>query len=172
MLTATSPEILEFIAAYQENQDTANHRTGGWYQKAIAEDRKKYIAIDEVDRDATPPFHYPHISHRGGRFLIDKETGVVYSIKGYGQRGYRVGTVESMPASYRKATASFDPNSSVHMEARGSNLATSPRRPGLTVLQGGQARERVDRALRYSETGPGRLLGRTGDRAARRRGER
>ena len=149
MLSATSPEVLDFIAAYQENQDTANHRT-------IAEDRKKYIAIDEVDR----------------RFLIDKETGVVYSIKGDGQRGYRVGTVESMPASYRKATASFDPNSSVHMEARGSNLATSPRRPGLTVLQGGQARERVDRALRYSETGPGRLLGRTGDRAARRRGER
>jgi len=140
MLSASSPEIRELLAAFLENQDAAHK--GRWYQKPIAEDRKKYIAIDEVDRDATAPFHYPHISHRGGRFLIDRETGVVYSIKGYGQRGYRVGTVESLTESYRQATATFDP--SLHAYQMGRNMvASSPqRRPGLTVLQGGRPRRK------------------------------
>lgn len=146
MLSASSPEIRELLEAFKANQDVAHTRTGGWYMKPIAEDRKKYIAIDEVDRDATAPFHYPHISHRGGRFLIDRNDGVVYTIKGYGQRGYRVGTVESLTRRYREATATFDP--SLHMHAMGRDMvAVAPqRKSGLTVLQGGRPRRRVGRS--------------------------
>lgn len=141
-LTADSPEIRDFIAAYEENINLGHF---GKNQKVIAEDRRKYIAIDEVDRDATPPYHYPNVSHRGGRFLIDREDGTVYSIEGYGKRGYRLGEAGAMTARYREATRTFNPDSRVMVEHGHAGVRTTPKapaRPGLTVLQGGLQRRR------------------------------
>lgn len=141
MLSASSPEIQAFIAAYEENSNLGHF---GRNQTVIAEDRRKYIAIDEVDRGATPPYH----GHRGGRFLIDRERGTVHTIDGYGKKGrWTPGTVESLTRQYREATASFDPHSRVMVEHSGG-VRTTPRRndpdrfdrPQFTVLPGGLQR--------------------------------
>jgi hypothetical protein len=108
---ADSPEIRRFVAAYEENQNIAGHSC-----QIIAEDRRKYIAIDEE-----------RAGSRSGRFLIDRTTGIVYTIKGYGQRGYSVGTVTGLTAQYRDATATYDPRSRMHTETGGSRVARSVR---------------------------------------------
>src|SRR6266700_6580121 len=91
---ADSLEIRLFVAAYEENQNIAGHSC-----RIITEDRRKYIAIDEQYMAGEGAF-----IGRSGRFLIDRATGIVYTIKGYGQRGYRIGTVTGLTAQYRDAT--------------------------------------------------------------------
>ena len=137
MLTADSPAVRDFVAAYEANQNIAGHPI-----KVIAEDRRKYIVVDEVDADATPPYRYPHIAHRGGRFMIDRETGAVHSIRGYGKAHYRVGDVAELTQRYREGTESFgDRPSRVHVEHGHAKVASAPPRR-FAVIQGGRSRRR------------------------------
>lgn len=151
MLGASSPEVRDFAAAFEENRNLTvrtSTNPGGWKgYRIVLEDRRKYIAVDETDLGDTPPY-----THRSGRFLIDRETGVVYSIKGYGQRGYRLGTVTDLTAKYRAASATFDPNRTSYSVTSHSMVAETPRAAGLRVLQGGLQRRRHDHLL----TGPHR----------------
>jgi len=114
-LSADSPVIRELCSAYQENRNLT-----GWRYQIIAEDRRKYIAIDETDEGDHPPY-----VHRSGRFLVDRSDGVVYTIKGYGQRGHRVGIVETLTASYREGTATYptDRKPTCHVETSHSRVA-------------------------------------------------
>jgi hypothetical protein len=125
MLSAASPEIREFVRAYQVNRNlgsfghpegSAEHDWLGY--RIIAKDRSKYIAIDESDRkDST--------SNLGaGRFLIDKSDGTVYSIKAYGQRNYRLGNVAGMTERFEAANASFDPSSHIRVGSPNSPMTT------------------------------------------------
>lgn len=120
MLTAESPEVVEFIAAYQENKNLAH----SWRYVIVATARRKYLAIDEADDngDGTPSEF-----HRSGRFMVDRETGAVYMIRGYGQRGDRIGTLEGLAAKYREGTATFNPNARAHLEGRRDHVAVWPK---------------------------------------------
>jgi hypothetical protein len=111
MLTATSPEVLDFAEAYQENVSLARK----WAYKIVAIDRRKYVAIDETDEG-------PSV-HRSGRFLVDREDGTVYTIKGYGQKGYRIGTLSGLAQQYREGTATFRPEATAHTETTHSRVA-------------------------------------------------
>jgi hypothetical protein len=113
-LTATSPEVVDFVEAFKENRNLAHF----FKVDVIAETRRTYISIDEIDDGDTPPY-----VHRGGLFLIDRETGVVYTIRGYGQRGYRLTTMATLAAKYREGSASFRPDQGFHTETRGSRVA-------------------------------------------------
>ena len=102
MLTVESQEIQDFLSAWHENNrisyrgyknldyDRDNQKT--------AHDRRKYIACD-----------YGNKTSRSGAFLIDKKTHIIYSIKGYGQRGYCLGMVEELTVEFHKATATQKP---------------------------------------------------------------
>ena len=122
-----------FVAAFEENQNVAGHP-----MTVVASDRRKYIAIDEVDRGATPPYFY-----RNGRFLVDQADGRVYTIRGYGQRGDPIGSLVPMALRYREATRTFDPSSRMHVRMGHSGLATTDKaelRSALTLR--GRARRR------------------------------
>ena len=114
-LSARSPAVVAFVAAFEENQNVAGHP-----MTVVASDRRKYIAIDEVDRGATPPYYY-----RNGRFLVDRADGRVYAIRGYGQRGEPIGSLVPMALRYREATRTFDPSSRMHVRMGRSGLATT-----------------------------------------------
>jgi hypothetical protein len=150
-LSASSPEVRAFVRAFEENQNVS--RKPGYRLKVIADDRKKYIAVDEVDEDATPPYHYPNISHRGGRFLIDRADGTVYGIRGYGQRGYRVGNLERMTREYDAATATYDPSSRIHVGGRHSPSTTDP----AAIREVLQSHSAVRRGFRPASPVGGRL---------------
>ena len=141
MLSASSPEIRAFVEAYEENRGLAFRRGRGpgfTRPYIIAEDRQKYISIDEADHgDESPGF----LHSRQGRFLIDRNDGVVYNIKGYGKRGYRAGTVEQLTDEFRAASASFDTSSRVASLRGHAGIAETPtRRP--YVIRGGLERRR------------------------------
>lgn len=111
MLTDDSPEIREFMEAYEANQKISRR----WcYDRVVAETRRKYILIDETTESGVS---------RSGRFMVDRETGYVYTILGYGKRGHLIGTsLGKMVAEYRAATASFDPRCRVSIQNRRSRL--------------------------------------------------
>lgn len=73
-LSASSPEIIEAVNAW--NAALERHARTGW--KGHATDRRKYIALDEE-------VNGEHFA--SGHFLIDRETGDIWTIRGYGQRG-------------------------------------------------------------------------------------
>lgn len=109
MLTADSPEVRDFAAAYQENKNLAHARGPSGYRIVVV-DRRKYLAIDEV-----PTFEGSDCPGQSGRFLVDKATGDVYTIRGYGQRGHRIGTVADLTEKYRACSATFRPAASVQI---------------------------------------------------------
>ena len=116
-LTANSPNVVEFVAAYQENRNLAS----SWRCCIVVIERRKYLAIDEADaNDDGSPSEY----HRSGRFMVDRETGVVFTIRGYGQRGDRIGTLEGLAARYREGSATFRPNANTHREFTHSHVAS------------------------------------------------
>ena len=85
MLSATSQEIQRFQAAALINHGRAD-------QPIIATERRKYIALD---RD------------NSGLFLVDRQTAIVYAIRGYGQRGERIGSLSNLIAQYEAANATY-----------------------------------------------------------------
>lgn len=140
-LTTHSPEIRELVAQVTENRINDGKRMGltypGWEKShtAHAVDRRKYIAID-VDGS--------------GLMLVDKAEGVVYGIRGYGQRGDRIGDIQRVTAQFRSANASFDPSARYAVKSRTGPMVTVdaalPDRPHshprFTLIQGGQPRQR------------------------------
>jgi hypothetical protein len=95
MLNSKSPEILAFLTAWHENgraNFTRNYDVLDYDTYAVksAKDRTKFIACDRRD---------------SGVFLVDRATGDVYSIKGYGRPNRKVGTVVGLTAAYNAATA-------------------------------------------------------------------
>lgn len=116
-LHALSPEVLDFVEAYQENRNCSLSAGPSGY-RIVADDRRKYIAIDEV-----PTFEGLDCAGRGGRFLVDRASGTVFTIRGYGQRGHRVGTLEHLAAQYREGTATYRPDARVHVESGRSRVA-------------------------------------------------
>lgn len=91
------PDLDEKIAAFV----TAWHENGriGWsydaleydsYCKKHVKERTKYIALDEGT---------------SGRFLVDKATGMMWSIKAYGVPNWMLGTLDDMTRKMEEATA-------------------------------------------------------------------
>lgn len=109
---ARSPEVIAFITAYQENRRLATQTK----HVIVAIDRRRYIAIDEADSAET--------EHRTGRFLIDTTDGTVYTIKGYGQRGRRVGTVQDLIEKCQAATATYNDRTKAHRESVTTRIGT------------------------------------------------
>lgn len=122
--TATSPEVVAFMTAVQENRNLAvsrDWRPNGWEVRIVAEDRRKYIAVDETDAYQG---ELMADVHRSGRFLVDRATGVVYTIEGYGRKGHRVGTLEGLTAKFVEATATYNPEARAHVETSRSKVAS------------------------------------------------
>ena len=117
MLNAASSEVVEFLAAYQENRNLAASRGPSGYRVVVVE-RRKYLAIDEV-----PTFEGRDCPGQSGRFMLDRETGLVYTIRGYGQRGDRIGTLDALTRQYRAGSATFRPDAEGHLETRHSHVA-------------------------------------------------
>lgn len=88
MLTAHSVEIGDFIDAMERNR---NQRPGDRPVRFEVKERRLYLAIDEVDG--------------GGRFLVDRFSGDVYGIEGYGKRGRRLGHIEALTERFNNATS-------------------------------------------------------------------
>jgi len=91
MLTAQSPEIRELLTAWHEAGRAAFERSYtslqyDTYEPKTVKERRKYLALDRGT---------------SGYFLVDRATGEVFSIKGYGVPNRRVGTVEELTAQYR-----------------------------------------------------------------------
>jgi hypothetical protein len=97
--TADSTEVQLFLLAWHESGREAFARTYpnsyaiGAYDSEngslkTAKDRgRRWIALDEGS---------------SGRFLLDKATGEVYTIKAYGRPNQRIGTLETMTALYTR----------------------------------------------------------------------
>jgi hypothetical protein len=122
--TASSPEVVAFMAAVQDNRNLAvgrDWRANGWEVRIIASDRRKYIAVDETDA-----FEGEVMAdvHRSGRFLVDRATGYVYTIEGYGRKGSFVGTLVTLTEKFIAATATYDPNVWCHTETAKSRMAS------------------------------------------------
>jgi hypothetical protein len=121
--SADSPEVVAFMTAVQDNRNLAvsrDWRANGWEVRIVASDRRKYIAIDEAD--AYQGELQDH--HRGGRFLVDRTNGYVYTIEGYGKRGRFVGTLEGLTAKFIEASATYDAKATAHVVA-GKSLVAS-----------------------------------------------
>lgn len=102
-LAVTGPEdqkVKDFLDAWHENgrqpfaTSYANSYAAGYYDaehghRKHARDRKKFVALDEGD---------------SGVFLVEKETGKVFTIKGYGRPNHYVGMIEELTAKYIAAT--------------------------------------------------------------------
>lgn len=106
MLTSKSPAIVDFLAAWHENgraaHDRSLARTRGEHADFLAHDvynvkraieRRKYILLDKGPAN-----------NWSGVFMVDRATGAVHAIKGYGVAGHVIGQLEAMTASYRAAT--------------------------------------------------------------------
>ncbi len=112
-----SPEVLDFVEAYQENRNLVATIGPSGY-RIVTVGRRKYIAVDEI-----PTFEGRDCPGQSGRFLVDRETGVVYTIKGYGQKGYRIGDLAGLAQQYREGTATFRPEARAHTETTHSRVA-------------------------------------------------
>lgn len=80
MYTADSPEVRSFVAAFQ--------RVKGYNYPLSTTTRRKYI---QVERD------------HSAIFLIDKATGKVYNVLGFGKRGLQAGNLWNLTAAYETA---------------------------------------------------------------------
>lgn len=94
-LTADHPMICEFLAGWHEAGRAEFERRcpsldyDSYYAKT-AHERRKYIALDEGSTDGV---------HRSGVYLVDRATGEVWTIKGYGVPNRRLGTVTDVIAA-------------------------------------------------------------------------
>lgn len=86
-LDAESPEILEFLKRWHEH-GRAEFEANGYknlhyddYNPKTAKTRRKYVALDRGS---------------SGHFLVERETGRVYTIKGYGVPNRLVGDVREL----------------------------------------------------------------------------
>jgi hypothetical protein len=77
MYSTDSAEVVAFVAAYQ--------RVKGWNYPLSTSQTPKYI---RVDRD------------HSGVFLIERSTGRVYNVQGYGKRGSQAGTLSNLTSAY------------------------------------------------------------------------
>jgi len=98
MLTADSPEIREFLTAwhdagragFERNYDRLVYDD---YAVKTAKDRRRFIACDRGNEHT-----------RSGVFLVDRTTGEVFTIKGYGVPNWRLGTVRELIDGWRDGT--------------------------------------------------------------------
>ena len=108
-LTANSPIIQEALRVWHEagraefKQRYQNLDYDSPDYTKTAKERKKYIALDRGT---------------SGAFLVDKETGDVYAIKGYGVAGRRVMHIDEWAPFWRK---SHDDNPYQLIYVRGLN---------------------------------------------------
>ena len=117
---ADSPAVRGMIDAYQENRNMAQRGPSGY--RIVAIDRRKYVAIDEI-----LTFEGRDCPGQSGRFMVERATGRVFTIRGYGQRGHYIGTVEGLTEQYRAGSATFpEGGSSVHVETGWSRVASVP----------------------------------------------
>lgn len=77
MYTVDSTEVVAFVAAFQ--------RVKGWNYPLSTSQTPKYI---RVDRD------------HSGVFLIERSTGKVFNVQGYGKRGAQAGTLANLTSAY------------------------------------------------------------------------
>ena len=97
MLTATSEAVTTFLVAWHENgrplferrYESLNYDT---YAPKHAVERKRWICLDEGS---------------SGRFVVDRGTGEVYTIKAYGRPNRRIGTLASLTEQYQAGTATY-----------------------------------------------------------------
>jgi len=98
-LTASSPEVQRFLAAWHENgrapfqRFTPNLDYDSYYPKTATE-RSRWIRLDKGGE-----------FNRSGEFVVDRATGEVYTIKAYGRPNRRIGTLASLTAEFSAATA-------------------------------------------------------------------
>ncbi|OFV86870.1 MAG: hypothetical protein A3J75_00130 [Acidobacteria bacterium RBG_16_68_9] len=95
-LTADNPDIQEFLAAWHETGRARFERDHSAliydeYAPKRAIQRRRFIALNRVT---------------GGRYLVERQTGVVYSIRAYGVANRPLGSLVALAAAYRRATAS------------------------------------------------------------------
>jgi len=93
-MTVESIEIQEFLRAWHENGRATFERDRSaliYDEYAIkrAKNRRRFIALD---RDTS------------GMFLVERETGEVYSIQGYGVPNRKVGSLLGLTVAYQLAT--------------------------------------------------------------------
>jgi len=98
MLQTDSPQVQQFLAAWHENGRArwAREYVNLNYdqdQEKTAHERRKYIALDRGGKVT-----------RSGVYLLDKATGEVYSIKGYGAPNRRLGTLAELTQRLHDAT--------------------------------------------------------------------
>lgn len=114
-----SPEVVDFVAAYEENRNLAHGRGLSGYRVVVVA-RRKYLAVDEV-----PTFEGRDCPHQqSGRFLVDRETRQVFTIRGYGQRGWYVGDLATLATQYRTASGTFRPGARCHVERGRGRVAS------------------------------------------------
>lgn len=77
MYNADSTEVVEFVAAFQ--------RVKGYNYPLSTTQTPKYV---RVDRDGS------------GVFLIERSSGRVYNVQGYGKRGSQAGTLANLTSAY------------------------------------------------------------------------
>ena len=100
MLTAESTEIQEFLKAWHDNERRAFEALSpesldyDEYKVKRALTRRRYIALD-----------YGPAGNWSGRYLVDRLTHKVYTIKAYGVPGYYCGTLESLTMRLKEQSA-------------------------------------------------------------------
>lgn len=99
MIDATDPRITAFLARWHEQGRARFERDApsldydsDAYGKS-AHGRRKYIALDKGRNQ-----------WRSGAYLVDRATGDVYTIKGYGVPNRRVGSLDDLDAVLKTAT--------------------------------------------------------------------
>jgi hypothetical protein len=99
MNPVNTADVTAFLTAWHENgralftqrYENLDYDT---YATKSAHPRSRFIALD-----CGGP------SNRSGAFLVEKATGVLYSIKGYGRPNRPLGDIRALTASYEAATA-------------------------------------------------------------------
>ena len=93
IMTADSPEIIDFLARWdRDDRERFAQRPGGvisyddyGYSQKTAHTRRKYIACDEGSG-----------TYRQGKYLVERATGKVYTIMGYGVPRHYLGLVHEL----------------------------------------------------------------------------
>ncbi len=95
-LDGLDAKIDAFVEAWHENgrpfweyENTPGMKYDEYCRKEVKE-RNKYVALDQKG---------------SGVFLVDKATGIVWSIKGYGVPNRMIGFIDDLTAKYKEATA-------------------------------------------------------------------
>ncbi len=99
--TVEHPAVAAFLSAWHENGRAAFERSTpsldyDTYYPKTAKDRSKYIALDRGGE-----------FNRSGVFLLDKATGIVWSIKGYGVKNRQLGHIDALTAKYESGRSTF-----------------------------------------------------------------